>query len=100
MTGYNQMGYASIIWYIITSIIFLFPLVMIFAEYSGSLRIDHGGFYSWLINSIGEKGAFIGTFCWIGMILINVLQNCSGIGINLSGMVYGKDTTQSWKLGR
>lgn len=99
VTGYNQMGYASIIWYIITSIIFLFPLVMIFAEYSGSLESDHGGFYSWLINSIGEKGAFIGTFCWIGMILINVLQNCSGIGINLSGIVYGQDVSEMWKLG-
>ncbi|QBP18570.1 glutamate/gamma-aminobutyrate family transporter YjeM [Acetilactobacillus jinshanensis] len=99
ITGYNQMSYASIIWYIITAIIYLFPLAMIFAEYSGSLRKDHGGFYSWLINSIGERGAFIGTFVWIGLILINLLQNVSGLGINISGLILGRDTSQSWHFG-
>lgn len=99
VTGYDQMGYASIIWYLIAAVTFLFPLVMIFAEYSGSLESDHGGFYSWLINSIGEKGAFIGTFCWIGMMLINLLQIVSGLGINISGVIFGKDTSQGWHLG-
>ena len=98
-TGYNQMGYASIIWYIICAAIFLFPLAMIFAEYSGALKKDHGGFYTWLINSFGEKWAFIGTFTWIGLWVINLLQNCSGIGINISGILFGKDVSQQWHLG-
>ena len=98
-TGYNQMGYASIIWYIICAAVFLFPLAMIFAEYSGALKNDHGGFYTWLINSFGEKGAFIGTFTWIGVFVINLLQNSSGLGINISGILFGKDTSQQWHLG-
>ncbi|QBP18967.1 glutamate/gamma-aminobutyrate family transporter YjeM [Acetilactobacillus jinshanensis] len=99
VTGYNQMSYASIIWYILTAAIFLFPLAMIFGEYSGSLKEDHGGFYSWLLNSVGEKWAFIGTFIWIGLWMINLLQNASGFGVNLSGLLFGKDTSESWTLG-
>lgn len=97
--SYEQMGYAGIIWYLIIAIVYLFPLVMIFAEYANSVKHDHGGFYSWLINSLGEKWAFIGTFCWIGMILINVLQSVAGLGIFFSGLFLGKDTSGTWHLG-
>ncbi|XIF20100.1 MAG: glutamate/gamma-aminobutyrate family transporter YjeM [Acetilactobacillus jinshanensis] len=93
------MGYASIIWYLICALIYLFPLAMIFAEYSGSIENDHGGFYSWLINSVGEKWAFIGTFMWVGLMVINILQIASGLGINFSGLIFGNDSTQSWRLG-
>ncbi|XIF20622.1 MAG: glutamate/gamma-aminobutyrate family transporter YjeM [Acetilactobacillus jinshanensis] len=99
VTGYNQMSYASIIWYILTAVIFLFPLAMIFGEYSGSLKKDHGGFYSWLLNSVGEKWAFIGTFIWIGLWMINLLQNTSGFGVNISGLLFGKDTSETWTWG-
>ncbi|GLB46117.1 glutamate/gamma-aminobutyrate family transporter YjeM [Philodulcilactobacillus myokoensis] len=99
VTGYNQMGYASIIWYVLCAIIYLFPLAMIFAEYSGAIEQDHGGFYTWLINSLGEKWAFIGTFCWVGLWVINLLQNVSGLGVNLSGAIFGKDISETWHLG-
>ncbi len=99
VSGYNQMGYASIIWYVICAIVFLFPLAMIFAEYSGALKKDHGGFYTWLIDSFGEKWAFIGTFVWIASFVVNLLQNVTGLGINFSGAVHGTDTSQHWQLG-
>lgn len=96
ITGYNQMGYASIIWYVLCAFVYLLPLAVIFSEYSGAVKVDHGGFYSWLLNSVGEKWAFIGTFMWIGLWVISMLQIVSGLGIHISGLFLGHDTSQTW----
>lgn len=97
--AYYQMSYASMIWYVLGAVTFLFPLILMFAEYSGSIRNDTGGVYSWLINSIGEKWAFIGTFIWIGLCMINLLNAVSGMGINISEIIFGTDLTGKLHLG-
>ncbi|MSE21463.1 amino acid permease, partial [Lactobacillus parabuchneri] len=63
--AYEQMGYASIIWYVLAAILFLLPTAMMFAEYGSTFKDAHGGIYSWLAGSIGEEWAFIGTFIWL-----------------------------------
>ena len=37
LTAFYQMGYSSIIWYIVTAILFFLPSALIFAEYGASL---------------------------------------------------------------
>lgn len=63
--AYDQMGYASIIWYILAALFFFLPSSLMFAEYGSALKSAKGGIYSWLKVSIGEKMAFIGTFIWL-----------------------------------
>lgn len=65
LTAFYQMGYASIIWYIVTAILFFLPSALMFAEYGASFKAAKGGIFSWLRGSIGEKPAFIGTFIWL-----------------------------------
>ncbi|MCT7858952.1 MAG: glutamate/gamma-aminobutyrate family transporter YjeM, partial [Lactobacillus crispatus] len=36
LTAFYQMGYSSIIWYIVTAILFFLPSALIFAEYGAS----------------------------------------------------------------
>ncbi|XIF20248.1 MAG: Hypothetical protein AJITA_00982 [Acetilactobacillus jinshanensis] len=43
--AYDQMGYASIIWYLVGAVTFFIPTSLMFAEY-------------------GSAWAFIGTFIW------------------------------------
>lgn len=65
LTAYYQMGYASIVWYIITAILFFLPSALIFAEYGAAFKGVKGGIFSWLKGSVSEKTAFIGTFIWL-----------------------------------
>lgn len=65
LTAYYQMGYASMIWYIVTAILFFLPSAMMFAEYGASFKAARGGIFSWMRGSVGEKPAFIGTFIWL-----------------------------------
>ena len=41
LTAFYQMGYSSIIWYIVTAILFFLPSALIFAEYGASLSLIH-----------------------------------------------------------
>ncbi|HJE49455.1 MAG TPA: glutamate/gamma-aminobutyrate family transporter YjeM, partial [Lactobacillus johnsonii] len=48
LTAFYQMGYSSIIWYIVTAILFFLPSALIFAEYGASFKGIKGGIFSWL----------------------------------------------------
>lgn len=66
--GIFYMGQASILFYIITGILFFLPYAIICAEMGASFKNEHGGIYSWISNSIGgtfgRKLAFITIFMW------------------------------------
>lgn len=48
LTAYYQMGYASIVWYIITALLFFLPSALIFAEYGAAFKGVRGGTESFL----------------------------------------------------
>ena len=97
-TAYYQMGYGAIIWYIAGALLFFIPSSLMFAEYGSALKESQGGIYSWLEVSIGEKPAFIGAFVWYAAWVITLVTQFSTICIPISGLIFGKDTTQSWHL--
>lgn len=45
LTAFYQMGYSSIIWYIVTAILFFLPSALIFAEYGASFKGIKGGIF-------------------------------------------------------
>lgn len=94
--AFEQMGYASIVWYIFAAIIFFLPSGLMFAEYGSALKDSHGGFYSWLSNSIGERVAFVGTFIWLASWVIWLVSTSSKIWIPLTTLIAGSDQTQTW----
>ncbi|WP_172187907.1 glutamate/gamma-aminobutyrate family transporter YjeM [Lentilactobacillus kribbianus] len=96
--AYAQMGYASIIWYVFAAIIFFLPSGLMFAEYGSALKDDHGGFYSWLSESVGEKFAFVGTFIWLASWMVWMVSTSSRVWIPMSTMISGSDQTQTWSL--
>ncbi len=96
--AFMQMGYASIVWYILAALVFFLPVSLMLAEYGSSFKEAKGGIYSWLEGSIGEKWAFIGTFIWLAAWIVWMVQVASGYCIPLSSFIFGKDTTASWHL--
>ena len=52
---YYQMGYASITYLIIAAIFFFIPYCFIVAEMSSAFKDRHGGIFSWMTESVGEK---------------------------------------------
>src|SRR5699024_9200850 len=62
LTAYYQMGYASIVWYIITAILFFLPSTLIFAEYGAAFKGVMGGILSWFKGSVSNITVFNGTF--------------------------------------
>ena len=99
MTAYYQMSYASVIWYLISAVTFIFPLVFMFAEYGSSIRNNNGGIYSWLVDSVGEKYAFTGTFIWLASFVINMILMVSKIGVIFSELIFGNDLTNKLHFG-
>ncbi len=50
LTAFYQMGYASIIWYIVTAILFFLPSALIFAEYGAAFKgIKAESFLGWKV---------------------------------------------------
>lgn len=96
--AFMQMGYASIIWYILAALVFFLPVSLMLAEYGSSFKEAKGGIYSWLEGSIGEKWAFVGTFIWLAAWIVWLVQTASSFCIPLSSVIFGKDTTSSWHL--
>lgn len=94
--AYDQMGYASIMWYILAAIFFFLPASLMFAEYGAALKGAKGGIYSWLEVSIGEKMAFIGTFIWLSSWIVWMVSTCSKVWIPMSALFFGSDKTQTW----
>ncbi|MBI1699914.1 transporter [Lactobacillus crispatus] len=99
LTAFYQMGYSSIIWYIVTAILFFLPSALIFAEYGASFKGIKGGIFSWLEGSTNEKVAFIGTFIWLSAWVIWLVSSTQFFLVSVSTAIFGHDTTQSWHLG-
>ncbi|KRN88402.1 glutamate/gamma-aminobutyrate family transporter YjeM [Ligilactobacillus ceti] len=96
--AFDQMGYASIIWYIIGAIFFFLPVSLMLAEYGSAYKEAKGGIYSWLAESVGEKTAFIGTFIWLASWITWLVSTASKVWIPFSAFLFGRDTTQSWHV--
>ncbi|PWG00888.1 glutamate/gamma-aminobutyrate family transporter YjeM [Levilactobacillus bambusae] len=96
--AFDQMGYASIIWYVFAAIFFFLPVAMMFAEYGSTFKEAKGGIYTWLSESISEKWAFIGTFIWLASWIVWMVSTSSKVWIPLSTMIFGSDKTQTWSL--
>ncbi|EKK20952.1 glutamate/gamma-aminobutyrate family transporter YjeM [Fructilactobacillus florum] len=96
--AYDQMGYASIIWYVFAAVIFFLPSSLMFAEYGSALSSAKGGIYSWLKESIGERLAFIGTFIWLSAWIIWMIAVASKVWIPVSNIFFGTDKTTTWHL--
>lgn len=94
--AFEQMGYASIPWYLFAAIIFFLPTGLMFAEYGSALKDSNGGFYSWLSYSVGDHIAFIGTFIWLASWVIWLVSTSSKIWIPFSTLLTGRDHTQEW----
>ena len=94
--AYDQMGYASIIWYVLAALFFFLPSSLMFAEYGSALKSAKGGIYSWLKVSIGEKMAFIGTFIWLCSWVVWMVSTAAKVWIPMSALFFGSDKTQSW----
>ena len=96
--AFAQMGYASIIWYVFAAIVFFLPSGLMFAEYGSAFKDSHGGFYSWLAESVGDRYAFVGTFIWLSTWVIWMVSTSSKVWIPLSTLFFGSDKTQTWHL--
>lgn len=98
-TAFYQMGYSSIIWYVLGAVLFFIPTSMMFAEFGSSYKDAHGGIYSWLEHCIGKKWAFIGSFTWLAGWIITVVFMLTTMWIPLAVTISGHDTTGSWHIG-
>jgi amino acid transporter len=98
LTAFYQMGYSSIIWYVITALLFFVPSALMFAEYGASFKAAKGGIFSWLRGSIGEKPAFIGTFIWLAAWVVWLVSSTQFLLVSVSTMISGQDKTQTWNL--
>ena len=98
MTAFYQMGYASILWYVLTAILFFVPSALMFAEYGASFKAAKGGIYSWLEGSVGKKPAFIGTFIWLSAWIVWLVSSTQFFLVSVSTTISGHDETQSWHL--
>ena len=96
LTAFYQMGYASIIWYIVTAILFFLPSALIFAEYGAAFKGIKGGIFSWLEGSTNEKIAFIGTFIWLSAWVVWLVSSTQFFLVSVSTAVFGKVKMQGW----
>lgn len=97
--AFDQMGYASIVWYIFAAFTFFLPTSFMFAEYGSAIKNDNGGVYTWLEQSIGSKWAFIGSFIWICEWVLILVNNAPNVWISLSTLIFGSDRTQNLSIG-
>lgn len=94
---YYQMGYASIVYLIIAAIFFFIPYCFIVAEMSSAFKDKHGGIFSWMTESVGERFGLIGTMIWYGSFVV-MWFSASTICVQISVAILGKDTTSSWHI--
>ena len=87
LTAFYQMGYASIIWYIVTAVLFFLPSALMFAEYGASFKAAKGGIFSWLRGSVSEKTAFIGTFIWLAAWVVWLVSSTQYFLVSVSTMI-------------
>ena len=94
--SFYLMGYAAIPWYILSGITFFVPYALMMAEFGAAFKDEKGGIYSWMEKSVGSKFAFVGTFMWYVSYIVWMVNICSGIWVQVSASIFGKDTTQTW----
>lgn len=99
LTAYYQMGYFSIIWYLISAVLFFLPSAMIFAEYGATFKDAKGGIYSWLKGSVSDRTSFVGTFIWLAAWVIWLVSSTQFFFVAVSTLIFGHDTTTSWHIG-
>lgn len=99
MTAFYQMGYSSIIWYIVAAVAFFLPSALMFAEYGATFKEAKGGIYSWLKGSTNEKFAFIGTFIWLAAWVVWLVSSTQFFIVAVSTALFGSDKTQTWGFG-
>lgn len=99
INAYYQMGYYSIIWYLVSALLFFLPSAMIFAEYGSTFKGAKGGIYSWLKGSVSDQTAFVGTFIWLAAWVIWLVSSTQFFFVSVSTLIFGHDTTTSWHLG-
>ena len=92
------MGYSSILWYVLSALLFFVPYAFMLAEYGAAFKDSKGGIYSWMSASVSPRFAFVGIFMWYASYVIWMVNVGSGIWIPLSNVVFGTDKTQSWSL--
>ena len=100
LTAFYQMGYSSIIWYIVTAVLFFLPSALIFAEYGAAFKGIKGGIFSWLEGSTNEKGSIyrnVYLAICLGCLAGNLRSQF--FLVSVSTAIFGHDTTQSWHLG-
>lgn len=96
--AYEQMGLASIVWYVFAALFFFLPVGFMMAEYGSAFNEAKGGIYSWIDGAVGAKWAFIGTFMWLASWEVWLVSTSSKVWIPLSTMFAGHDTTQTWGM--
>lgn len=86
--GIFYMGLSSILFYIVTGLLFFLPFSVICAEMGASFRDEKGGIYAWIARSIGgdagRKIGFITIFMWWFSYVIWMLNISSIITIPVS----------------
>ena len=99
MTAFYQMGYSSIIWYIVAAVAFFLPSALMFAEYGATFKEAKGGIYSWLKGSTNEKFAFIGTLIWLAAWVVWLVSSTQFFIVAVSTALFGSDKTPTWGFG-
>lgn len=96
--AFYLMGYSSIIWYLLSGILFFIPYAFMLVEYGAAFKEYKGGIYSWMAESYSPKFAFIGIFMWYASYVIWMVNVGAGIWIPMSYVVFGSDKTQAFSI--
>lgn len=92
------MGYSSIIWYVLSALLFFVPYAFMLAEYGAAFKGSKGGIYTWMAESYNPRFAFVGIFMWYASYIIWMVNVSSSIWVPMSNIIFGVDKTQSWSL--
>lgn len=92
--AYYLMGYGSIVFYVISALIFFIPFALMMAEFGSTFKGDNSGMYVWLEESVGPRFAFIGTFMWFASYVIWMVSTSSKVWIPFTTFFAGSDQTQ------
>ncbi|MBV8046578.1 MAG: glutamate/gamma-aminobutyrate family transporter YjeM [Paludibacterium sp.] len=86
--GIFYMGQSSILFYVVTGLLFFLPYSVICAEMGASFKNEKGGIYSWIERSVGggfgRKLGFITIFMWWFSYVAWMMNVASTITIPLS----------------
>lgn len=93
---YLQMGYGSIIWYVLVGILFFFLCGLMMVEYGFVFKEVKGGIYFWLVGLIGEWWVFVGIFVWLVFWIVWMVLMFLWIWIIFLVLIFGKDIIQFW----